>query len=311
MEDYLIERVNSSHYSLLSNLYVNAFALNFSEKDIAERFNTNLLGCEHIGFIAIDTKSGIAAAYYGVFPVQIKTGDNVLLVAQSGDTMTHSDHRMKGLFVKLATLTYEVCKTKNIQFVFGQPNKDSRAGLLKMGWTDFDILIRKDVKLSLKTIPTPKLALRNRFFKKLYLAYTRFIFGKKITTTIESFDNTIQSEYFKVNRGNHYLEYKKSPDKFFLKVDDVILWVKLSDVFWIGDFSDYSKVTPLTITKLKRLAFWLGYNTISFNINKSISLPETFSCFKEYSSEHSMLLLLNPDLKINNILLTAADFDTW
>ena len=114
-----------------------------------------------------------------------------------------------------------------------------------------------------------------------------------------------------MQRDNAYIHYKNSEDRFFIKIENVVLWIRLTDVFWIGDFDNYDAINPAVINKIKRLAFLLGYNTISFNMNASIMLPEPLKIFKQYSSQPSCILYIDETFCDANIILAAADSDTW
>ena len=127
-EEYSFERLSGEHYRLLQILYENAFNVKISINEITKRFDTRQLGAEVIGFIAIHKPSKTAAAYYGVFPMKAVINNEIILAGQSGDTMTHSNHRKKGLFVTLAKLTYEECKQKGLKIIIGQPNQYSYQG---------------------------------------------------------------------------------------------------------------------------------------------------------------------------------------
>lgn len=304
---YKIERVTPAHYPLLTELYADAFGSTMPEEAIAKRFDTKKLGCGHIGFIALTADRLVAAAYYGVFPVKLIRNNEIMLAAQSGDTMTHSLHRMKGLFVHLARLTYEECTRLSIKLVFGQPNQYSLQGLIRLNWIKIDTIVRYDLKLKFKTPPLGRL----KIMRSLHRSLARAIIKKKIVTEPGTFTNTLPVQWWKVLRSGAYIDYKKSADKYFIKIDDIIFWIRLTDVLWIGDISDYSKVTHSTISQLRRMAFRMGYNTITFNINKSAELPPVFNCFRKQSEEQSMYYITGPLTDFDNILLTGADFDTW
>jgi len=310
--DYSLQRLTHLHYPYIQQLYFNAFGFQPSIQEIAKRFDTIRLGSEVIGYIAIHQPTDTPAAYYGVFPLKVLIQNNIIQAAQSGDTMTHSNHRKKGFFKKLARLTYEECKQKGIKIIIGQPNEKSYHGLVKsLEWTHLDEIIRWDQKLNFKTFPFPKLARHARVLQKLYLSYARFILKKYIVNDISSFNNTIPQNHGKIFRNKDYLEYKRSVDKFFLDLDGIIIWVRLIDVFWIGDISNYENIPPLFLQKLKKLSFLLGYNTISLNLNESISLPPPLDSFKKNSKQASCFLYLDKEFDGLNFILTAADSDTW
>jgi hypothetical protein len=309
-DPYFIEQVNSSHYPLLSDLFENAFGSKPSLSEIKKRFDTGLLGRKQIGFIAIHRQHHFAVAYYGVFPVEVVIDGKIIQAAQSGDTMTHSQFRGKGLFVKLAKLTYQQCKEQHIDILFGQPNKYSYHGLVNtLGWRHLENLNRWALKLKFKTIPWPKILVKMKLWS-FYLKYARFILQKKMAGEITSFQNPINTEYGKVRRDKNYLNYKEKKESFFIRIDNIVLWIRLTDVFWIGEFSSY-EISSATLKKVKKLAFYLGYNTITFNINESMKLNGALQSFKVIDKEASCFLYLDEQWKNRNIVLTGADFDTW
>jgi hypothetical protein len=311
-DEYSIEEITASHYPLLSKLYFTVFGSRESPASINRRFDTCLVCQPVIGFIAIHLPTRTAAAYYGVFPFKARIKGELVKAAQSGDTMTHPDHRRRGFFVSLAQLTYEECRKKGIRILIGQPNDNSYYGLVKkLGWTHLDQVVRWDMKLRLKTFPFPKITKMIRPLHNFYLSYAKKVLQKFIIKNPDHFHNSLQTHYARVERDKAYIDYKQTPDKFFIKIEHTIFWVRLTDIFWIGDSDNYNSITPSVINTLRRLAFRLGFNTISFNLNKSIPVPEGLKDFKKNSQQASCFLYLDESLDKTNFVLTAADSDTW
>ena len=125
------------------------------------------------------------------------------------------------------------------------------------------------------------------------------------------FTNSVQTELGKIKRDKNYLEYKAEESKYFIQLDNVVLWIKLSDVFWIGDISDYDKVNEAMLTQLKKIAFRLGYNTIVLHLNKSMNKFPFLKDFKQYEAEPLCFFYINKAYENTNLLITGADFDTW
>ena len=98
--EYKIERMSRERLKDLIPLYKDAFSKNVSLKYFQDKFDTKIFGAEYIGFIAY-AGNNAPAAYYGLFPCQVMYDEKILLSATSGDTMTHSAHRGKGLFVAI------------------------------------------------------------------------------------------------------------------------------------------------------------------------------------------------------------------
>ena len=312
MSEYIFRRVTENDYTSLAGLYKNAFNVNVDVEGILKRFNTTPLGAPHIGFIAIHSASNQLAAYYGVYPVKLIYKDEAILAAQSGDTMTHSQHRLRGLFIQLARLTFEECKANGIRLIFGFPNDNSLPGFInKLNWQKIDEIQRWDLKLKFKTFPLPKICSRSKFLDCAFRVYAARILKKKITSPPESFTNQCSCDLARVNRDENYLAYKNARDKFFIRIENNLLWIKLTDVLLVGEISDFQSVNDRFLRKLKWLAFSLGYNTICFNINRSISLPAFMDRFKKMNADVSCILPLDQNLGFKNILFTGADFYTW
>lgn len=309
--EYVFESLTPAHYPLLQQLFREAFNMKISIADIGRRFHTEPLGSPVIGFIAIHRASNEPAAYYGVFPLQLVSGGKKIAAAQSGDTMTHPGHRRKGLFIRLAELTYAACRARNINVIYGSPNKNSYRGLMKLGWAHVEDILRRDLKPAWRTLPVGRLAQRFRFMRSAHLAYIRFFLRRKTVTGVNDFTNAMITTYARVQRDGAYLAYKSSRDKLFVRVGECTLWLKFADVMWIGDVDYPDKITQRDIRKLMQYAFMLGYNTIRFYLNASVSPPEAMKSFTITGKEASCIFHGESNTEPFNILLTGADFDTF
>lgn len=65
------------------------------------------------------------AGAYTIWPVKIRIGNEVVLGAQSMDTMTHPDCRGQGIFTKLALACFEAAQARGFQVLYGFPNPSS------------------------------------------------------------------------------------------------------------------------------------------------------------------------------------------
>src|SRR5258706_11259419 len=102
--EYALERISAGRLKDIKFLYSKCFGEEVQMDFLEKKYNTEALGATNIGFVAYD-KAGNPAAYYGVFPCKAVIKGKTYLCAQSGDTMTHPDHRGKGLFITLANET--------------------------------------------------------------------------------------------------------------------------------------------------------------------------------------------------------------
>jgi GNAT superfamily N-acetyltransferase len=88
---------------------------------------------------AIDESNGRVAALYAVWPVHVRFAGRVVLAGLSLNTLTDSQYRGRGLFVKLASRVYERCTKDGLDFVYGFPNENSVHGFwTHLGWSSLD-----------------------------------------------------------------------------------------------------------------------------------------------------------------------------
>lgn len=142
MSDYTIKKLDSNQFDILIPLMKNCFGMEVNTAYFKWKFLDNPAG-EFTGFIAVKTDTNEVAAYYGVIPERYIIDGKEKIIYQSCDTMTHSNHRRKGLFQMLATHCYDYLRANDTLFVIGFGGPTSTPGLLKCGWRkvfDFQIL---------------------------------------------------------------------------------------------------------------------------------------------------------------------------
>lgn len=71
------------------------------------------------------------AAHYAIIPIQMEIEGHVRDGALSMATVTHPEHQGRGLFKKLAKITYEAAKNEGREFVIGVANANSFPGFIK------------------------------------------------------------------------------------------------------------------------------------------------------------------------------------
>ena len=130
---YINIRVSEDKLVDLIGLYKNAFNLNLKLNSILSKFNTGDFGEAYLGFVTYFESKPVS--FYGVFPLIANINGSNLLLSQSGDTMTHSEHLGRGLFISAAKETYSLCVNKGVKGVFGFPSKNSFGTFKKrLGW---------------------------------------------------------------------------------------------------------------------------------------------------------------------------------
>lgn len=89
--------------------------------------------------IAFDEINNKTAAIYAVAPVIFKIEEKMFVGTQSLDTITDSDYRGNGWFIKLANNVYQKTINDGVSLVYGFPNGNSIHGFeKKLNWTLLD-----------------------------------------------------------------------------------------------------------------------------------------------------------------------------
>jgi GNAT superfamily N-acetyltransferase len=88
-------------------------------------------------------------AHYACIPYKMEVESRVVTGLFDMATVTHPDHRGRGLFKKLATTTYEYAKAHGFEFVLGVANANSFPGYMK--YFPFTFVGQLDVKMGLGT----------------------------------------------------------------------------------------------------------------------------------------------------------------
>lgn len=88
-------------------------------------------------------------AHYACIPYKMEIAGRVVTGLFDMATVTHPDHRGKGLFKKLAKTTYDYAKEQGYEFVLGVANANSYAGYIK--YFPFTFVGQLEVKMGLGT----------------------------------------------------------------------------------------------------------------------------------------------------------------
>lgn len=132
MSNYTIKKLDSTEFNLLIPLMKDCFGVSVNVEYFEWKYIKNPSGFVE-GFIALSESDEIAA-FYGVIPEVYIIDERKTTIFQSCDTMTHSNHRRKGLFQKLALHCYAHLAKENKLFIIGFGGGQSTPGFLKFGW---------------------------------------------------------------------------------------------------------------------------------------------------------------------------------
>lgn len=308
--DYIIKRIDESKLQDLVILYKNVFNLRVTENYLKKKYDTSFTGHSYIGYIAYDSES-VPAAYYGVFPCLLTFKGEKILAAQSADTMTHTNHRGKGLFIKLAQETFCLAKEEGIELIFGFPNKNSYPGFVnKLAWKHIENI--QLYKIKVFTVPISRIVKKFSFLKPIYNVYCNCIMTLFNSANIFFKGSINGSEHVCVLRDKFFFEYKKYSQKYLVNLKKIV-WLKIDGVLQIGDVenSTHSEFYAV-ISKLKILSFFLGSDCIYFHVSPGTLYNEYLSVkYKSVESLPYCALELTKNVDVKNIKFTTADFDTF
>lgn len=138
-DNYRVEALTPELFPELIPLMEDVFGGNPKSELFTWKYLNNPAG-PAIGHIARSAE-GEVAAFYGMIPEIYRWGTDTHRIYQSCDTMTHSRHRRRGLFQKLACQTYACAQEADPAFfAIGFSGPMSTPGFIKMNWVNpFDI----------------------------------------------------------------------------------------------------------------------------------------------------------------------------
>lgn len=313
LESYRYERLTSSNLNQLVGLYKACFGINTNISFLRKKYDTIRFGAEYIGYFAKHNQTNEVAGYYGVFPILASYETKSLLIAQSGDTMTHPKHQGKGLFTVLAKLTYELAINSGIEFVFGFPNKNSYPGFIKkLNWKHLTDINNYSIKGSL--IPCDKLAKKIPLFEQAYKLFIKTTLKKyTINKTFENSLSKQNTKYGFIIHDEKFYNYKTYFGFYILEIEKIKCIVKIDGRFWIGDIEHCHENSFFSVVdRLILIAKKLGCSSVQFSLfNDSPFDILIKKKYKEISKNPIGHLNLSNNFSPNLFAYQAVDFDTY
>lgn len=276
---------------------------------ILKKYDTTKFGLFTVGVIAYCKDDDEPSGYYGVFPVVFNYKNKTILAAQSGDTMTHPNHRRKGLFTILAQKAYDLCKEKEIEFVFGFPVEASYyAFIKKLQWQH----IHNIVKYQFYT-PSLPISIFQRVFKKGYFKFVKLMASSFLNKNSFPFSNE-ELEHPKIKRSDAFYDYKNKEGNFNLKFLGINVWIQIKgESMIVSDLGLNKYSIKNAVFKLKLLSLIFGTLRIVFYVSPNSDL--NFKLSKLYQSKKGLAIgyldLLDTDIPLEDMTFTYADFDTF
>jgi len=307
---YTIERLSANNLPDVEKLHAAVYGKMPQPGFFIKKYDTSFTAIKYIGFVAYNIDR-IPIGYYGVIPCFIRFDDRIVLAAQSADTMTHPQHRFKGLFVDLSNLTFQLCRSSGIKLLFGFPNQNSLPGAInKLGW---QMTERMDCFIITTGAFTWGRAINKLLFlKQLFNDYQQKQIKKQVLQQPGIPNSVFQDGFAGVYRDHHYRQYKTYAPSFIIKLGDAALWIKIGRELLIGDIliapGDFDEM----IQQLKQLARKLGISELQFHASPGTTLHGLFS--KQFHAIPSFPVLFQDfegGLPIDRIKFTSADIDTF
>jgi GNAT superfamily N-acetyltransferase len=312
MNEYRIIRLSAASIEDLSIIYKNAFGYDLDLKAFLKKQNTLQFGDALVGFIAYDQENN-PAAFYGVYPCKIEFNGRLFLAAQSGDTMTHSDHTGKGLFTKLALETYQYCRENGFHCVFGFPNENSFPGFIKrLGWSHFDDMVPYLIRV--KCLPWIRLKNTFKLPQKMHNSWCRLILKTK-SKGVPFQSSCLNSNVPVVDHSSDFFKYKTYGENYLIKVFGINVWIKFDDTFlFIGDIEKCEEHQFVKVSKgLKRLAFMMGLPHLRFHASSQTwgsAIFEKYGVAMEVKYPVGGINFTN-EIPLEQLKFTGADNDTF
>lgn len=277
----------------------------------SKKYDTAYTGVEDVGYVAYNIQ-GVPVAYYGVIPCFIQYGNEVMLAAQSADTMTDPNYRFKGMFVELSNMTFALCRQLGIRLVFGFPNQNSYHGAVnKLGWKMTGVM--SCFTIPVNGLPLESLANKLEVFSKLYKQYTRFILRKEILPLQGVANSVMVGDLAGLYRNNEYLHYKTYSPTCVIGIADAKIWISHKYGLMIGDMegvneSNFNRV----MKKLKNIAKRLGIKQMQFHVSPNTSLHALFTGNYAETASYPMLFQdFGSAIPPEKVKFTFADIDIF
>jgi hypothetical protein len=310
--NYNIIKLNEDNRKDLLSIYKDAFGYGISLDFLKKKQGSNKTDFCCVGFIAYDQDNN-PAAFYGVYPCKIEFNGKLFLAAQSGDTMTHSDHTGKGLFTKLALETYNYCRENGFHCVFGFPNENSFPGFIKrLGWSHFDDITPYLIRV--KSIPWIRLKNTFKLSQKIHNRWCRFILNS--ASKGNSFQSScLENETPVIDHSDDFFLYKTYGENYLIKISGINVWLKFDDTFlFIGDLEKCEEHEFKSVIKgLKILAFKMGLPHLRFQASSQTWGSEMFQKYgvpMEVKYPVGGISFTN-EIPIEKLKFTGADNDTF
>lgn len=299
-----IEEFKIQNWEKVCDLYKVIYKQDFRSVFQKKIQTTKLCGIDPIGFIA--SENDLTIGVYLIFPYFTIHEDKRILIAQSGDTMTHPDFQKKGIFQQLFEKTAEKAKSLGVRYIYGFPNKNSYHGLKKFGWS-------VDSEMQTISLNNP-ISLLNKIFRKIYEEK----FEETLKNKLKKYKvNYLPEDLKKYNNlssvklTEDFFMYKQIYGAFLIKFNDVYLWVNLNSYsVTIGDIYFEETLRYQNLLDLSRFFNKLGFEQTNITIDKT----HNDLYFKTYENCKSQYYIMHFNFdfpSLRELKYSGIDSDTF
>jgi hypothetical protein len=272
-----------------------------------KKYDVAFTGKQPLGYIVYDNNRQ-PMAYYGVLPCFMKAGNNLVLAAQSADSMTHPQLQAKGLFTELSKKTFELCRSEGVLFLFGFPNQNSYSpAIKKLGWQEIEVM---DVfTISVKGWRLPRIF--RRISGHIYNSYKGRVLKQYITHEKGIPNSIVSGGFTGIYRDEQYLQYRTYSETFVIQAGSSKAWISIGASIYIGDIELKDGLQDV-LHVIKDIAVKLGINTIFFQASKGTSLHTAFSGLYPATSAFPVFVQdFGSGLDLSKIKFGFADIDIF
>ncbi len=307
---YLFKRISDKYLKDIAVLYKDCFGIVVTSEELKKKYNTLVFGESYTGYVAIDGK-GEVGAYYGVFPLKINIDGVEYLVGQSGDTMTGTNHRKRGLFTSLAKETYQLCEELKMAFVFGFPNDNSLPGFeRKLDWKFYG----KMQMFSLDNVSKIPLCETSAKFSQLQNRYQSFVTRKIKKQLIDFKELSLNSENTVV-KDHRFFQYKASQSTTIhaVQINSFKFVFKANPHLMIGDVEPFDEKNVEDFIKtIRQLAKKIKAKKVQLVFSKNHWLfPVLSKKIKPTESLPIGFYEINSEFDYSKLSFSMLDYDTF
>lgn len=306
---YEFRRFEEKHLPDLRYLFREVLGIRKTLDELREKYNTEYLGVDYIGYLAfIDGKP---VAFFGVLPEQFTYQNKHVLSAQAVDSMVQKVHRKKGLFTKLAAMTFDLAEINGIQFVWAFANQNSEPASLKkqtflLGNRMYGFRWNAAEKKHWKWLR--KLKLDTLIDLRVKKVFQPFVINQPIKGSLNEFAGP------KTFRDDNLFARKRENGSFFIELQNAKFWIKCRNGIQIGDM-EATSANDLSsgLQKLIEIARTNKLGTVIFQSTKGSMAAEVAEQLADETFLSWGLLYrpLNTSIPLEDIKATLADIDTF